>query len=48
LDIKRMTRHIRAVGRIVPRIPTYRLSMPHEYALLPLVRKKILETILPT
>jgi hypothetical protein len=45
LDIKRMTRHIRAVGRIVPRIPTYRLSMPHEYALLPLVRQKILETV---
>lgn len=48
LDMKRMTRHIRALGRIVPRIPAYRLSMPHDYALLPLVRQKILETILPT
>lgn len=46
LDMKRMTRHIRALGRIVPRIPTYRLSMPHDYALLPLVRQKILETVL--
>jgi hypothetical protein len=48
LDMKRMTRHIRALGRIVPRIPAYRLSMPHDYALLPLARRKILETILST
>ena len=46
LDMKRMTRHIRALGRIVPRIPAYRLSMPHDYTLLPLVRQKILETVL--
>lgn len=46
LDMKRMTRHIRALGRIVPQIPAYRLSMPHDYALLPLARQKILETVL--
>lgn len=46
LDIKRLKRHMGALGRIVPRIPAYRLSMPHDYDLLPLVRQKILEKVL--
>jgi len=46
MDMKRMTRHVQAMGRVVPRLPAYRLSMPHDYALLPLVRQKILETVM--
>jgi hypothetical protein len=45
-DLERMTRHVQALGRIVPRRPSFRLSMPHEYDLLPLVRQKILEAVL--
>lgn len=44
-DLKRMERHVRRVGRIVPKLPAYRLSMPHKYELLPLVRHKILQTV---
>jgi len=46
MDVKRMTRHVQALGQIIPRLSVYRLSMPHDYALLPLVRQKILETVL--
>lgn len=46
MDLERMTRHVQALGRIIPRLPAYRLSMPHDYALLPLVRQKILEAVL--
>ena len=45
-DLERMTRHAQALGRIVPRLRTFRLSMPHDYALLPLARQKILEAVL--
>ena len=45
-DLERMTRHAQALGRIVPRLRAFRLSMPHDYALLPLVRQKILEAVL--
>ena len=45
-DLERVARHVEALGRIVPRVPAYRLSMPRDYALLPLVRQKILETVL--
>lgn len=45
MDLERMTRHMRALGRIVPGLPSFRLSMPRDYEALPLVRQKILETI---
>jgi hypothetical protein len=45
-DLERMTRHMRALGRIVPRLKVFRLSLPHDYALLPLVRQKILDAVL--
>jgi hypothetical protein len=45
MDLGRMTRHMQALGRIVPGLPSFRLSMPRDYEALPLVRKKILETI---
>jgi len=45
-DLDRMTRHMRALGDLVPRLPAYRLTMKHDYALLPLVRHKILERVL--
>jgi hypothetical protein len=45
-DLERMTRHVQALGRIVPRLKSFRLSMPHDYALLPLARQKILEAVL--
>jgi len=44
-DLKRMTRHAKALGRIVPKVRAYRLSMPREYALLPKVRERILEEV---
>jgi hypothetical protein len=44
-DIERMTRHAQRLGRIVPRLRAFRLTMPHDYDLLPLVRKKILEAV---
>jgi hypothetical protein len=45
-DLARMSRHASALGRVVPRLPVYLLSMPRDYALLPLARQKILETVL--
>lgn len=45
MDLERMTCHMQALGRIVPGLPSFRLSMPRDYEALPLVRKKILETI---
>jgi hypothetical protein len=44
-DLDRMTRHAQTLGRIVPRLKSFRLSMPHDYSLLPLVRQKILEAV---
>jgi hypothetical protein len=46
MDMDRMTRHMQALGRIIPHLHVYRLSMPHDYALLRLVREKILEAVL--
>ena len=45
MDVKRITHHMRAFGRIVPRLPIYRLTMQHNYDLLPLARQKILDTV---
>lgn len=44
-DHKRMTRHARALGRMVPRLPSFRLSMPHDYNFLPQVRQTILDAV---
>ena len=38
MDLERMTSHMGALGRIVPRLPAYRLSMPRDYALLQIGR----------
>jgi len=46
MDLDRIKRYTGAIGRIVSRLPAYRLSMPRNYILLPLVRQKILETVL--
>jgi hypothetical protein len=44
-DLERVKAQTQALGRIVPRLRVYRLSMPRNYALLPLVRQRILETV---
>ena len=46
MDLEKMTGHVQALARIVPRVPVFHLSMPRDYALLPTVRQKILETVL--
>jgi len=46
MDLERMACHVQALGRIVPRLPSFRLSMPRDYDLLPVVRQKILEAVL--
>ena len=45
-DPKIINQHMQALGRIAVKLPAYRLSIPRDYALLPLVRRKILETVL--
>jgi hypothetical protein len=45
-DLERVSRHAQALGCIIPRLKAFRLSLPHDYALLPLVRQKILDTVL--
>lgn len=45
-DPNMISHHIQALGHIVSRVSTYRLCMPHDYNLLPIVRQKILEKIL--
>jgi hypothetical protein len=45
-DLKRISQHMQTLGRIVPRLPIYRLTMPRDYDLLPIVRQKILEKVL--
>lgn len=45
MDSKGIKRHMRELGRIVPRLPVYQLSMPHDYDLLPLVRQKIMDAV---
>jgi energy-coupling factor transporter ATP-binding protein EcfA2 len=46
MDLKRIKCHMQALGRIVLRMPSFRLSMPRDYDLLPIARQKILEKIL--
>jgi hypothetical protein len=45
MDVPRLKRRMKVLSRIVPRLPAYRLSMPHDYDLLPVVRKKVLEAV---
>jgi hypothetical protein len=47
-DLERMTRHVQTLARLVPKVPAFRLSMPHDYDLLPLVRQTILDAVLET
>lgn len=44
-DRHRMTRYMQALSRIIPRLNCFHLSMPHDYSLLPTVRKSILDII---
>jgi hypothetical protein len=46
MDRARMTRHAEALGRMIPRLPAFRLSMARRYDLLPAAREKILEAVL--
>ena len=46
LDLERITDHMQALRNIILNLKAFRLSMPHEYNLLPLVRQKILEAVL--
>ena len=45
LDVKRIKRHMQALGRIVPILPFYRLSIPHDYDLLPFVHQQIVDVM---
>ena len=47
MDLERMTRHMEALGCIVPRLPAFRLSMPRNYDLLPTARQRIIKAVLP-
>jgi hypothetical protein len=44
-DLRRVKRHIGAIGRIIPELQAFRLSVPRQYDLLPAVRQKVLEKI---
>ena len=46
MDIGRMKTHAQSLSCIVPRLSVYRLSIRRDFALLPIVRQKILETVL--
>lgn len=43
---ERAKSHMRVLGDIILNIPIYKLSMPHDYGLLPLVRQKIIEVVM--
>jgi hypothetical protein len=45
MDRERISWHLRALKRIVLRLPAYSLAIPHNYDLLPLVHQRILETL---
>jgi hypothetical protein len=45
-DVGERTRRMQALGSLIPKLPVFRLFRPYDYALLPLVRQKILETVL--
>lgn len=45
-DLDRLKAHMQRLGYIAPRLRSFRLSMPRDYALLSVVRKKILDALL--
>jgi hypothetical protein len=45
-DLGERRNHMETLGHFSTKVRTYRLSIPHDYSLLPLVHKKIMETIL--
>jgi hypothetical protein len=45
MDMGRMTRHVQLLGSIIPKLPSFRLSSPRDYDLLPILRNRILEAI---
>jgi hypothetical protein len=46
IDPQKIAQHAQALGRVIPKIPLFQLSMPHEYGLLPTAKQLILETVL--
>jgi len=44
-DLDKITYHFQSLGRMMPFLRSYRLSMPRNYNLLPIVRKSILEKV---
>ena len=42
---ERYTHLMQVLGRIIPGIQSYKLSLPHDYNALPLVRKMILDKL---
>jgi len=46
LDFEARNFRMQIVGRIVLKLPVYHLSMPQDYAVLPMVRQKILEAVM--
>lgn len=44
-DPEKISRHMETLGQLVPRLPVFRLSIPHDYDLLPAVRRAILEQV---
>ena len=47
-DYEERAPHMKALGAVATKIPTFRLFMPHDYDTLPLVRQQILKTVLYT
>jgi energy-coupling factor transporter ATP-binding protein EcfA2 len=45
-DPQKIAQHAQVLGRVIPKIPLFQLSMPHEYDLLPTAKQLILETVL--
>lgn len=46
MDVKRVERQMDTIGRMIPFLPAFHLTIPHDYDLLPQVRQKILEAVL--
>lgn len=45
-DLGRVKEQVQFLGSLIPGLPSFRLSMPRDYELLPKVRQRILETVL--
>jgi hypothetical protein len=44
-DMMRIERYMQALGRIVPKLPAFQLTICHDYDLLPIARQKIFEAV---